>query len=308
MDNKQNELLLKQQQIFIEAIVRENFSEREIKFLSLLKIKVGDEEFSNFINQSNIVENIGLPVHDEAQMTPLFFTLLNNYKKNAKYLIENGANVEIVDEYGNNGFYYVLKNKGSNDDKIELINLLEKNRCKIDSINIHGITLLMHAIFTNTNEEIIRYIINEKKADVNITEYQHGFTALMIAFQNNNIKIFVLLLLKSDIKIINKYGQNILMSTINSEKFDVNHILEYVKEILIVMVDTSIINTVDNSGWSALMIAVNNGYDVIVDLLIEKGANIDIQSDDGYTPLMYAIEKKEKDKDKKFIQKLLKNL
>jgi ankyrin repeat protein len=267
----------------IETILKENFSEGEIKFLSLLKNKIGNDDFVKFINEKKI-DYYGISI------TFLNYTLLKNYKKNAEYLIKNGANVHYRDEDGSTALYYVINNKGSYDDKIELINLLEEYGCNIDNINNNGQTLLMYAIFNKTNKEIIEYIINEKKANVDIKENQHGFTALMLAYQENNIDVFDLLLAKSNIETRNNYGQNILMYTINMTNFDVNNILEYVKRIL--KKDINIINTVDDIGWSVLMFAVNNGYKDIVNLLIEKGADINIQAKNGFNALMTAIQGK----------------
>jgi len=223
----------------IETILKENFSEGEIKILSLLKNKIGNDDFVKFINEKKI-DYYGISI------TLLNYTLLKNYKKNAEYLIKNGANVHYRDEDGSTALYYVINNKGSYDDKIELINLLEKYGCNIDTINNNGQTIIMYAIFNKTNKKIIEYIINEKKANVDIKENGHGMTALMIAYQENNIDVFDLLLAKSNIETRNKYGQNILMYTINMTNFEVNNILEYVKRIL--KKDINIINTVDDIG------------------------------------------------------------
>jgi ankyrin repeat protein len=267
----------------IETILKENFSEGEIKILSLLKNKIGNDDFVKFINEKKIYYN-GFSI------TLLNYTLLKNYKKNAEYLIKNGANVHYRDEDGSTALYYVINNEGSYDDKIGLINLLEKYGCNIDTINNIGQTIIMYAIFNKTNKKIIEYIINEKKANVDIKENGHGATALMIAYQENNIDVFDLLLAKSNIETRNKYGQNILMSTINMTNFEVNNILEYVKRIL--KKDINIINTADDMGWSPLMFAVNNGYEDIVNLLIEKGADINIQAKNGFNALMTAIQGK----------------
>ena len=42
------------------------------------------------------------------------------------------------------------------------------------------------------------------------------------------------------------------------------------------------------AGQVSLIVASRNGYPAIVILLLAAGANVDKQSDDGYTPLIYA--------------------
>lgn len=44
----------------------------------------------------------------------------------------------------------------------------------------------------------------------------------------------------------------------------------------------------NTKGWTALMIACRNKYLNVADILLELGANIDLQNNDGYCALMYA--------------------
>ena len=46
------------------------------------------------------------------------------------------------------------------------------------------------------------------------------------------------------------------------------------------------------NGWTALMLASNNGHKEIVELLIEKGAEVDRGDEDGWTALMIASNKR----------------
>jgi ankyrin repeat protein len=55
--------------------------------------------------------------------------------------------------------------------------------------------------------------------------------------------------------------------------------------------DIFVINNKDNNGYTALMIASENGHKEVVELLLNKGANINYKNDDGYTALMLASAK-----------------
>ena len=48
------------------------------------------------------------------------------------------------------------------------------------------------------------------------------------------------------------------------------------------------IHVKNSSGWTPIMEASRNGYFEIVELLVSKGANVNYQGNDGYTPLMLA--------------------
>jgi hypothetical protein len=48
------------------------------------------------------------------------------------------------------------------------------------------------------------------------------------------------------------------------------------------------VNAKDNDGWTALMIAAEKGHSEIVQLLLEKGADVNAKDNDGVTALMFA--------------------
>ena len=43
-----------------------------------------------------------------------------------------------------------------------------------------------------------------------------------------------------------------------------------------------------SNGFTALILAAQNGHTPVIEILLENGAKIDLQNDDGITPLMWA--------------------
>jgi ankyrin repeat protein len=63
--------------------------------------------------------------------------------------------------------------------------------------------------------------------------------------------------------------------------------LESTKKLLELEID---INNVDNDGWSPLFMAVYSRHLDSVNLLLYSGANVNLQDDEGKTPIDRAIE------------------
>lgn len=62
------------------------------------------------------------------------------------------------------------------------------------------------------------------------------------------------------------------------------------REIVRLLLDQQdvLVNGVDNDGETALMVAATVGHKPIVDMLLEKKADVNRQDDDGSTALIYA--------------------
>ncbi len=131
---------------------------------------------------------------------------------------------------------------------------------------IVGNTALMDAV-DKGNLEMAQLLL-EKGADVNIQNFL-GNTALMRAVNKGNLKMAQLLLEK---------GADVDLQQQEKIKFSFKN-----------DVDRNVLE--DRLGRTALMSAVDKGNLEMVQLLLEKGANIDLQGRSGLTALMMAVSK-----------------
>lgn len=231
--------------------------------------------------------------------TPLFFAIENDLNEIINLLIKNGANIYTQNINGFTPLMIAVEKENYEITEL-LINKFkensQKNNRKVDYINIineGGLSALMIAIYQK-NIKIIKLLL-EGGADINKKNLSNN-TALMFAAKENQLEICKLLIEKG----ANIYNQNIydetpLIYAVKSGNLDiVNLLLLNLKNNK--NNNIKYINTINNNfGRSALMIAAEENKLEIAKLLIEKGANVNLQNEDSETALMIAIQKKNKD-------------
>lgn len=118
-----------------------------------------------------------------------------------------------------------------------------------------------------------------KGMDVNATEPVRGETVMMIALREKSGKVFDTLLLHPDIKLEARAdnGDTALMLAC------------YLQNMSAVTQLISAGAKINRAGWTALHYAAAIGDTKIMLLLIDKSANIDVESPNKTTPLMMAV-------------------
>jgi ankyrin repeat protein len=121
----------------------------------------------------------------------------------------------------------------------------------------------------------------EHNADVNVSNYGHGSTPLMLAAECGDTAVVKALINKGgDINAKNKKGVAALYPAT----------VKGYTEIVQALLDAGATTDSYASGVTALYEAAQQGYDAIVRLLIAKDANIDARATEtGWTPLMIAV-------------------
>jgi len=168
--------------------------------------------------------------------------------------------------------------RSNNIGRVKLI--LKRPWINVNKKNHRGNTSLIIAVHFNYLE-IVRLLL-EKGANINC-QGQNKCSPLLIVAQNNNMEILKLLLEKDiDVNIRDRYGRAVL--TIAA---DYNHI-EIVK--LLLKQPNIDINTQGDDGRSPLYYASYDNYvDIeVVKVLLEGGANVNIEANNSDTPLIGA--------------------
>jgi ankyrin repeat protein len=203
--------------------------------------------------------------------TLLYYVLRGDYVENidkiVMKLLKNGADISATDNDGNNALMFALIND-------------------IDSIST--IEIIMHYIIDNNNK---MNIINMQNKD--------GNTALMLAtdskFLDNDIdeiaKIVKMLLENgADISATDNDGNNALMHALINIKPYQSH--QIIMQLLTNIIDNNkmnIINMQNKAGNNALILAIENFQDDIVEMLVDHDVNINVKNKAGNTALRFAM-------------------
>ncbi|MBL6664388.1 MAG: ankyrin repeat domain-containing protein [Rickettsiales bacterium] len=127
---------------------------------------------------------------------------------------------------------------------------------------------------------MIENMINQG-ANVNYQD-DDGWTALMYGTGETKYSLY-LLFRGADPNLTDKNGWTALM--LSSAHGKIAHVKNLVQN------KNTNLDCVDNSGRGALVFAIEQGHEDIAFLLLEAGANPNIVDREGYTPLMFAIDK-----------------
>ena len=197
------------------------------------------------------------------------------------YYIRALRNNELfsIDDDNNNILIVILKNfRESGGIFVGCINYLINRGININQTNQYGECPLSVA-FKNENFKIVRLLI-EKNANINININENPFIIELIERRPTN----------------NSYNSSRTRSSID----------EIFKLCFDKITDINIIKTDDSLSLLMLFYVYfkeSQIFDYYFDKIIEKGANLNIQSKEGYTILMFAIE----DEDISTVKKLLNN-
>ncbi|KAJ4205047.1 hypothetical protein NW759_014711 [Fusarium solani] len=168
-------------------------------------------------------------------------------------------------------------------DNLAAVKLFVDNGANLDSQDTEGRTALMAAV-RKWSEDLVCLLLKHR-ANQDLQD-KEGQTALMIAVWRDS-KNIVWFPLKhaADLSLKNDCGESTLFKECRSIQRS-----ELPNNIIKILLEAGAdINVEDNLGRTALTIAIENENYVAAGLLIERGANVDSQDDGGQTLLMKAI-------------------
>lgn len=255
-----------------------------------------------------IIKGANINESNEKGMTPLYFAAINSSYDVVKFLLENGVNINK----GKSPLHTIAVVTGK--ERRKITELLIDNGMNINDQDEYGNTPLMNSIILFPNLDYIKMLIN-KGADVNKKNNENQ-TALMcamshaLAIQNSEISqdipeiINYLTEIGSDKNAKDRFGRNILHylfsgAPCSSFLYDGQKELrmlilksgaEINSEILIgLSSDKDTINSQDINGVTPLMLAaLTDNSKGNIELLINRGADVNIEDNKGATVLDYA--------------------
>ena len=153
----------------------------------------------------------------------------------------------------------------------------------------HGETPLIKAV-QNANVDSIQALVEGKdgeKADINLAD-DHGWTPLHIAAQLGHLEVVRLLEdLGADRSLLTDDGSSLVLIAAEQGQQEV---VEYLLEGLEVAERNLLVNQTNNKEVSPAMIASHHGHATMVRYLIDRGADAEHKTSQGYSVFMSACE------------------
>ncbi|MDA3885346.1 MAG: ankyrin repeat domain-containing protein [Candidatus Delongbacteria bacterium] len=228
----------------------------------LLKVKILLKTDKNLL-EKNIDE----------YLTPLNYSASNSKTEIAKFLIDNGANINATDKEGSIPIHNSAA-KGN----YELTKYLIEKGTDINYKDLNGVTPLYFA-FVSGNFQLIKYMIDKGADYTNFSS--SGITPLHFATSNGNSQILKYLIKKGlDVNVKSAAGQTPIVWAVARNNVEA---IKLLKE------NNADINYVDEHKQNLLFIAASRKAKESFELLLSYG--LDINSKDKYnqTPLTNAV-------------------
>ena len=225
---------------------------------------------------------------DVDNTSALVVSIMNKQYSFAKFLIDRGADVNVVGGYGRTALYAIVDIR--NEDYSAL-----PNRKTEDPLPTLDIVQALLARGANVNLALTANLPGRSGMDAGDTTLGAGTTPLMRAARAGDAAVTRLLLAKgADPKLTTKDGNTALMFAAGVGYRDKNtrgserDALETLK----IFVDAGLDVRQSNSrGETALHGAADRGADTIVQFLVDRGAELNVKSKQGFTPLDVAMGK-----------------
>jgi ankyrin repeat protein len=195
-----------------------------------------------------------------------------------KSLLQNGADINTKAKSGNTALLIACVGN----DPYNIVTLLLNNKADPLATNAIRETALMRA--AQFGDTMTIQLLLSEGINVNAQD-SYGGTALRNAIVNSNVSAVLCLLNNgANPNIVDSFGvSGLAYSVLSNDAVITKKVLK----------ETTKVNTIDVIGMSPLMWAVYNESDrpEIIELLLDRGADINAKSKDGSTALLWAMKK-----------------
>ena len=251
----------------VKSLVNKQDLDEEHDYLYLAALN-GREEIVEFLIEYGVNVNIMLTGHRHD--CALHAAIVSGHVSVVRLLVEKGADVNAVDirHNGRTCLMWAAKCK-----HLEVMSFLIEHGAGVNAADNHGCTPLMFAIDCQ-QWEIVPCLI-EHGARVSAVD-NSGRTPLKLAAYHGHLKTVMLLISHgARVNIVDRNGHTPLMQAAVCKHWEIV---------------TLLIQHSANTGRT-LFYAVEMGRFDIIETLVLKGANVNVQDDNSVTPLMKAVEK-----------------
>ena len=244
----------------------------------------GDIECARVMLEKGVDINYG----DVDNTSALAVSIMNKQYTFAKFLIDRGADVNIAGSYGRTPLYAIIDMR--NEDYAAL-----PNRKTEDSLPTLDLMKALLDRGANLNATLTAFLPGRSGMDFGDTTLGVGTTPLMRAARAGDTAAIRMLLDKgADPKLTTKDGNTAFMLASGVGYRDKNtrgtepNALESAKMLLATGADVRQKNSRDET---ALHGAADRGADSVVQFLVDRGAELNVKSKQGFTPLDVAMGK-----------------
>ncbi|CAH8619231.1 unnamed protein product [Schistosoma margrebowiei] len=214
-------------------------------------------------------------VRDSFDRTPLHLAASSGNLPMVKLLIEGRALVDPVDKFGITPLFWAVYNNYKN-----VAHYLLNMGAKHNRVTKQGFTIL-HFISESNAISILKYLHRKSLTLEYDNADNNGMTPFLIAASKGNELLMEILVKRNcNVNATDLYGRNALHFVSKNGHIDALYYLLSV-ELLKTKIDE-----LDNSGCSPLHLACENNQQHCVRLLLETGANPDIETETRDCPLI----------------------
>ena len=223
-------------------------------------------------------------LQDQWRKTALMIASVKRNKAFVEELLEYEAQLDMQDSEGNTALILAFKIRYN----LNLVELLIRKGADMNLKNKEGQNLLMIAC-TEESEQCVKLLL-ENGVETNLQD-KKGLTALMIASKGGSDSIVELLLSNGQAGVDMKehQGRTALMHSVLYKRRQLVEVLR------LLIKHRANLDLQDNLGWSALMIACQNGHVEVCSMLLDKDANLSLRNMEGLTAFDIATSSKNRD-------------